>query len=200
VKRPSRNDVTIFRSAAAFRSWLEKHHATADAVWVGYYRKGTRKVSITYPESVDQALCYGWIDGIAYRIDDELHTNRFTPRRKGSYWSAVNIGKVQELQAAGLMSEAGLRAFEMRSQSAARRYSYENRPADLPEVLSAIPEGMRLLPGRLNEDHSCDRGNGEDIEGCDCEVDTFSRPECDGCGDWHHGERHAFIGWTEVPA
>jgi hypothetical protein len=74
------------------------------------------------------------------------------------------------------------------------------RPADLPEVLSAIPEGMRLLPGRLNEDHSCDRGNGEDIEGCDCEVDTFSRPECDGCGDWHHGERHAFIGWTEVPA
>jgi uncharacterized protein YdeI (YjbR/CyaY-like superfamily) len=122
----------FFRTASDLRAWLEKNHATADAVWVGYYRKGTGKTSITYPESVDQALCYGWIDGIAYRIDDELHTNRFTPRRKGSYWSAVNIRKVQELQAAGLMTDAGLRAFEMRTQSAARRYSYENRPADLP--------------------------------------------------------------------
>ena len=127
----------MFDDAAALREWLAANHATATEAWFGYYRKGTGKSSVTYPEAVDQALCFGWIDGITYRIDDEVTANRFTPRRKGSYWSAVNIGKVERLEAAGLMEPAGLAAFEARDASAQARYSYENRPADLPEPMLA---------------------------------------------------------------
>jgi uncharacterized protein YdeI (YjbR/CyaY-like superfamily) len=137
ITRPRRSEVHVFPDAAALRRWLEVHHDTATEAWFGYYRRDVDKASVTYPEAVDQALCFGWIDGITYRIDDEVTANRFTPRRKGSYWSAVNIAKVERLIAEGRMAPAGLRAFEARDASAAARYSYENRPADLPGTMLA---------------------------------------------------------------
>ena len=127
----------MFETAADFRAWLTENHATAAAAWIGYYRRGVPKTSQTYDEAVDQALCFGWIDGVTYRVDDEVTTNRFTPRRKGSYWSAVNVAKVERLKAAGQMTDAGLRAFESRDASAPARYSYENRPTDLPKPMLA---------------------------------------------------------------
>lgn len=135
MRRPTRDEVTVFPSANAFRTWLQRHHDTVAELWVGYYRKDAAGTSITYPEAVEQALCFGWIDGLTYRVDDEVHTNRFTPRRKGSYWSAVNVRKAEALLAAGRMTDAGLRAFEGRSASEAARYSYENRPSDLPRAM-----------------------------------------------------------------
>jgi uncharacterized protein YdeI (YjbR/CyaY-like superfamily) len=137
ITRPTRSEVHVFTDAAALRRWLEAHHATESAAWFGYYRKGVDKPSVTYAEAVDQALCFGWIDGVTYRIDDEVTANRFTPRRKGSYWSAVNIAKVERLKADGLIADAGLRAFEARDASAEARYSYENRPRDLPKPMLA---------------------------------------------------------------
>jgi uncharacterized protein YdeI (YjbR/CyaY-like superfamily) len=97
-------------------SWLEKHHDTAKELWVGYYKKGTGRPSITWAESVDEALCYGWIDSVRKGIDDERYTNRFTPRRTGSNWSARNIKRAQELLELGLMHPAGRKAFEARKK------------------------------------------------------------------------------------
>jgi uncharacterized protein YdeI (YjbR/CyaY-like superfamily) len=131
ISRPDRSQVLLFPDAASLRSWLEAHHATESEAWFGYYRKDAGKTSVTYAEAVDQALCFGWIDGITYRVDEEVTTNRFTPRRGGSYWSAVNIAKVERLRAAGLMAPAGLKAYDARDRSAELRYSYEHRPADL---------------------------------------------------------------------
>ena len=147
MKRPDRADVLVFGTADDFRAWLEEHHATDSEAWIGYYRRGVPKQSLTYGEAVDQALCFGWIDGITYRVDDEVTTNRFTPRRKGSYWSAVNIAKVERLTAAGLMAEPGLRAFDARDTSAAARYSYENRPSDLPPAMLARLEANEAARG-----------------------------------------------------
>lgn len=137
VKRPTRDEVHVFDTAPQFRAWLDAHHDDADQLWVAYYRKDVPKTSMTYDEAVEVALCYGWIDGIGYRVDNEVSTNRFTPRRKRSYWSSVNIAKVQQLGRDGLMTSAGMRAFGARDQSAAPRYSYENRPADLPDKMLA---------------------------------------------------------------
>jgi uncharacterized protein YdeI (YjbR/CyaY-like superfamily) len=109
-------DVRIFATAADFRTWLDKHHDTATELWVGYYKKGVPKTSMTYPESVDEALCFGWIDGQARRIDDEVTSIRFSPRRPTSSWSAINIAKVGQLKASGRMRPAGLRAFEERDR------------------------------------------------------------------------------------
>jgi uncharacterized protein YdeI (YjbR/CyaY-like superfamily) len=109
--------VRVFPTSADFRAWLEANHDIAAELWVGYYRKGTGKTSITYPQAVEEALCFGWIDGLTYRIDDEVHANRYTPRRKGSSWSAPNIAKVAALKAAGRMHPAGVKAFEERDRS-----------------------------------------------------------------------------------
>ena len=130
-------NVTFFETPAHFRAWLEANHATAAELWVGYYRKGVARPSLTWPESVDQALCFGWIDGVRRRIDDESYTNRFTPRRRGSNWSLVNIRKVQELTEQGLMHPAGLAAFEARDPDKSQEYSYENRPQGLDELYEA---------------------------------------------------------------
>ena len=124
--------IEIFPSAAEFRDWLEANHATAADVWIGYYKKGVAMASVSYPESVDEALSFGWIDGITRRIDDEVYATRFTPRRKRSNWSAVNVARVGELTAAGRMHPAGVSAFEARTADKTGVYSYENRPADLP--------------------------------------------------------------------
>jgi uncharacterized protein YdeI (YjbR/CyaY-like superfamily) len=129
------HDVRVFRSAAEFRAWLEKHHDTATELWVGYYKKGVPKTSMTYAQAVDEALCFGWIDGIGRRIDDEVHANRWTPRRRTSSWSAVNIAKVAELTAAGRMHPAGLRAFDERDRRKDATYSYERPVEMLPQDL-----------------------------------------------------------------
>jgi uncharacterized protein YdeI (YjbR/CyaY-like superfamily) len=116
-----------FTAPEDFRRWLEQHHDRASELWVGYYRKSTGKSSMTWQESVDEALCFGWIDGIRKRIDDERYMNRFTPRRPGSTWSAINIRRVGELTAQGRMRPAGLRAFEARRDDRSGIYSYEQR-------------------------------------------------------------------------
>jgi uncharacterized protein YdeI (YjbR/CyaY-like superfamily) len=134
------DDVRIFPDAAAFRSWLEAHHAVAPELWVGFYKKGVPKTSMTYAESVDEGLCFGWIDGLTKRIDDEVYAIRFTPRRKTSNWSAINIAKVAELTAAGRMQPAGLRAFEgrdRRKDAYANLSSAEDLPADMRARLEA---------------------------------------------------------------
>jgi uncharacterized protein YdeI (YjbR/CyaY-like superfamily) len=116
-----------FTSPAEFRAWLEDHHETAPELVVGFRKKATGKPSMTWPESVDQALCFGWIDGVRRRVDDERYTIRFTPRRNGSVWSAINIARVKELTAGGLMRPKGLEAFGRRSDSKSVIYSYEQR-------------------------------------------------------------------------
>jgi uncharacterized protein YdeI (YjbR/CyaY-like superfamily) len=137
VSRPRPEDVTLFPTQAAFRTWLEANHDTAAELFVGYYKKGVPKPAMTYAEAVEEALCYGWIDGITFRMDDELTATRFTPRRRTSGWSAVNIGRVAELQAAGRMHPAGIRAFEERDRRKDGTYSYERPPAELPDEMLA---------------------------------------------------------------
>jgi uncharacterized protein YdeI (YjbR/CyaY-like superfamily) len=122
----------FFATQADFRAWLERNHETAAELWVGLHRKGSEKPSITWPEAVDQALCFGWIDGIRKRVDDTSYMNRFTPRRPTSTWSAVNVKRAQELMELGLMTPAGLRAFEARRDNRIGIYSYEQRPQELP--------------------------------------------------------------------
>lgn len=116
---------TFFETAAKFRAWLERHGETETELVVGLYKRGSGRPSITWPESVDAALCFGWIDGVRKRLDGVSYTIRFTPRRAGSVWSAINIDKVRKLQAAGRMTEAGLAAFARRDEEKSRTYSYE---------------------------------------------------------------------------
>ena len=118
-------DITFFERPEQFRAWLEAHHASESELRVGFYKKGSGKPSITWPESVDQALCFGWIDGVRKGIDESSYMIRFTPRKARSIWSAVNIKRVEELTALGLMRPAGLRAFEQRTESRSRIYAYE---------------------------------------------------------------------------
>ncbi len=125
-------EVTIFPSARSFRAWLEVTHDAASELWIGYYKKGVPKTAMTYAEAVNEALCFGWIDGKARRIDDEVVAIRWTPRRPTSSWSAINIAKVAELTAAGRMHPAGLRAFKQRDQRKDASYSYESAPKKLP--------------------------------------------------------------------
>jgi uncharacterized protein YdeI (YjbR/CyaY-like superfamily) len=135
--------VTHFKSPAEFRKWLAKHHAAADELWVGYHKKGSGKPSMTWPESVDQALCFGWIDGIRKSIDDSSYAIRFTPRRARSIWSSVNMARAQELIREGLMQPAGLEAFEARQANRSGIYSYEKRNEQLDD-----PYGKRLKRNR----------------------------------------------------
>ena len=116
MRRPARDEVRVFPTTADFHAWLEANHVTATELWVGYYRQSTGKTAMAYPETLEEALCFGWIDGITYRIDDEIYAVRWTPRRTSSNWSAPNIAKVAELTAAGRMHAAGLKAFEKRDR------------------------------------------------------------------------------------
>jgi uncharacterized protein YdeI (YjbR/CyaY-like superfamily) len=128
---------TFFPTPAAFRAWLQKHGATATELWVGFYKKDSGRPSITWPESVDQALCFGWIDGVRKSIDAARYMIRFTPRRARSTWSAINIRRAQELIEAGAMRPAGRRAFEARRDNRSGIYSYEQRSEQLPEPYAA---------------------------------------------------------------
>jgi uncharacterized protein YdeI (YjbR/CyaY-like superfamily) len=125
-------DVRIFATPVDFRAWLEQNHATASELWVGYYKKGVPKTSMTYAEAVDEALCFGWLDGQARRISDEVAGQRFSPRRRTSSWSRINIAKIAELEASGRLHPAGRRAFEERDQRKDASYSYEREPRELP--------------------------------------------------------------------
>ena len=102
---------TFFPNPAAFRAWLEEHHATTDHLWVGYYKKASGKHSITWEESVKEALCFGWVDGVRNTWDSESYMNRFTPRKPKSVWSQRNIEFVEQLKTEGKMTPAGLTAF-----------------------------------------------------------------------------------------
>jgi len=117
----------FFESPAAWRAWLEEHHATEVEVLVGFHRKASGRPSLSWSESVDRALCLGWIDGVRRRVDDARYSVRFTPRKPGSAWSQVNLDKVAALEEAGLMRPSGRRAFEARLEGRSRTYSYEQR-------------------------------------------------------------------------
>jgi uncharacterized protein YdeI (YjbR/CyaY-like superfamily) len=128
---------TFFKSAEDIRRWLDKNHGSASELLVGFYRKASGR-GITYPEALDEALSFGWIDGVRTRMDAEAYTIRFTPRRPGSIWSAVNIRRVQELIAQGRMHAPGLRVFNERDAQKARQYSYEReRQKKLDPALDA---------------------------------------------------------------
>ena len=118
----------FFATQNDFRSWLKKYHNKKSELLVGFYKVGSGKPSMTWSESVDQALCFGWIDGVRKRIDDDSYSIRFTPRRSKSVWSAINIKKIEELSANGSMHASGLEAFKKRDEKRSAIYSYENRP------------------------------------------------------------------------
>jgi uncharacterized protein YdeI (YjbR/CyaY-like superfamily) len=119
----------FFRDQASFRRWLEKNHTTAGELLVGYYRKDCGKPTITWQESVDEALCFGWIDGIRRSIDESSYSIRFTPRQRRSIWSAVNVKRANELSELGLMQPAGLEAFGRRDAKKTEIYAYEQKNA-----------------------------------------------------------------------
>lgn len=123
----------FFRSGAEMCKWLEREHAKAAELVVGFHKTSSGTPSITWPEAVDEALCFGWIDGVRRGSDTESYTIRFTPRKPRSTWSAVNIRRVGELIAMGRMDQAGLEAFDRRQESRSRIYAYEQPDAGLPK-------------------------------------------------------------------
>jgi len=127
----TRTKPTFFVNPARFRRWLENNHDTVDVLWVGFYKKATGKPSITWPESVDEALCFGWIDGKRQSRDEESYVIRFTPRRPGSIWSSRNVSRIEALIEAGRMEPAGLAAWERRNEARTGVYSFERDRAEL---------------------------------------------------------------------
>jgi uncharacterized protein YdeI (YjbR/CyaY-like superfamily) len=133
---------TFFATPQEFRAWLEDNHETATELLVGFHKKGSGKPSITWPESVEEALCFGWIDGVRRSLDHESYTIRFSPRKPNSTWSRVNLEKVEELRRRERMRPAGLRVYEERREAKTGVYSYEQReaaelPAEYEERLRA---------------------------------------------------------------
>ncbi|MCC6749040.1 MAG: YdeI/OmpD-associated family protein [Deltaproteobacteria bacterium] len=124
---------TFFPGPAALRRWLDTHHRSAAELWVGLYKKGTGKPTVSWPELVDEVLCVGWIDGIRKSLDDQRYAIRVTPRRPGSTWSEVNVKRAHALIDAGRMRPAGRRAFELRTPERTGVYSYEPGPAAVLE-------------------------------------------------------------------
>jgi uncharacterized protein YdeI (YjbR/CyaY-like superfamily) len=124
---------THFSTAADFRKWLEQHHARASELWIAFFKKGSGKAGMTYSEAVDEALCFGWIDGIIKRLDAARFTHRFTPRKAVSTWSNLNIRRVERLTAAGKMHSAGLSSYAARTTGRTGIYSFESaQPKTLP--------------------------------------------------------------------
>jgi uncharacterized protein YdeI (YjbR/CyaY-like superfamily) len=131
----------FFATPLAFRDWLESHHKSETEAWVGFHKRGTGKASITWSESVDVALCFGWIDGVRRSLGEEAYMIRFTPRKPSSTWSAINVAKVAALVEEGKMTAAGLEAFKSRTAAKTGTYSYErNKAAKLPR---AYEEALR---------------------------------------------------------
>jgi uncharacterized protein YdeI (YjbR/CyaY-like superfamily) len=142
----------FFESQNDFRGWLNKNYETETELMVGFHKVGSGRTSMTWPESVDQALCFGWIDGVRKSIDAESYSIRFTPRRASSIWSAVNIKKVEDLIKRGLMLPAGLASFEKRTESKSAVYAFENDMLelrnDLKEIFSANTKPGSFFKGR----------------------------------------------------
>jgi uncharacterized protein YdeI (YjbR/CyaY-like superfamily) len=139
-----RAEPTFFATPAAFRRWLKAHHARRSELWVGFYKKGTGRPSITWPEAVDEALCVGWIDSIRRSIDSERYAIRFTPRKPGSTWSVVNQRRMAALLAEGRVLDAGAAAFERRHPARTGTYSYENRGQAALDAMSE--RAFRAVP------------------------------------------------------
>jgi uncharacterized protein YdeI (YjbR/CyaY-like superfamily) len=139
--KPSANSPIFFAKSDDFRAWLEEHHQIATEQWVGFHRKSSGRASITWPEAVDEALCFGWIDGLRKTIDARRYKIRFTPRRLHSNWSAVNIARMKELIHDGHACPAGIALFQRRSPAKSRVYSYENRKS--ARLSSAAAKGFR---------------------------------------------------------
>ena len=127
MSQKQKDEPTFFERPEIFRQWLHLHHDSEHELWVGFYKKKSGKVSITWPESVDEALCYGWIDGIRKSIDDISYKIRFTPRKPRSHWSAVNIGRVEELTKLNRMHHSGIEAFNRMATNRAKKSSYEQK-------------------------------------------------------------------------
>ncbi len=134
---PTPRDVIFFENPAELRRWFEANHETAKEVWVGYHRKHTGRPTVTWPEVVDQALCFGWIDGVRYSLGGDSSAQRLTPRRKRSIWSAINVRKYEALERAGQVLPAGRAAFAARSAGRTAIYSYENRSRGMGPALEA---------------------------------------------------------------
>jgi uncharacterized protein YdeI (YjbR/CyaY-like superfamily) len=134
----------FFRSPAAMAKWLLEHHAAASELWVGFYKVGSGKASITWPESVNEALCVGWIGGVRKYVDECSYKIRFTPRKPTSVWSAINVAKVKLLSDQGHMTPAGLTAFEARRENRSGIYAYEQRRVELP-----VPYVQQIRKNRL---------------------------------------------------
>jgi uncharacterized protein YdeI (YjbR/CyaY-like superfamily) len=135
---PTPKDVTYFKTPADLRRWFKANHHKADELWVGFYKKGSGQASITWPESVDEALCAGWIDGIRKSLDADRYVIRFTPRRATSIWSAVNIARMTVLAAEGRVLPAGEKAFAARRENKSGIYSYEQRREQLEEPYASM--------------------------------------------------------------
>ena len=136
---------TFFETPGAFRAWLSEHHSDRRELRVGFHKKGSGRPSLTWPEAVDEALCFGWIDGVRRRIDDDSYSIRFSPRSARSTWSAVNIRRARALIDEGRMTPAGLAAFEARADERSAVYSYEQREA--AELDAEQEERLRAVPG-----------------------------------------------------
>jgi uncharacterized protein YdeI (YjbR/CyaY-like superfamily) len=143
VSTGAAGEPVFFRSPAELRRWFARHHATARELLVGYWKVGSGRPSITWPESVDEALCVGWIDGVRRRLDDERYVIRFTPRKATSVWSAVNIARVQALEAEGRMTDAGRAAFAARRENRSGIYSFEQRSVELPPAYAKLLKANR---------------------------------------------------------
>lgn len=154
IDRSDMESPIFFTTPAEWRHWLEAQHKAEDYVWVGYYKKHTGIPSMTWEESVDEALCFGWIDGIRKRIDSSTYKIRFTPRKKSSIWSGKNLKRIKELLSADLVSPAGINAYEARSTDKSVIYAYENKdkavlPPEYEQQLKAHPEAWAFFSEEL---------------------------------------------------
>ncbi|HEY0829922.1 MAG TPA: YdeI/OmpD-associated family protein [Candidatus Dormibacteraeota bacterium] len=134
---PTPENVIFFARPAELRAWFDANHETATDLWLGYHKKRSGRPSVTWPDVVDQALCFGWIDSVRYSLGDDRSAQRITPRRKRSVWSAVNIRRFAELDKLGLVHPSGRAAFEARDEARSRIYAYENRSAGLDRAREA---------------------------------------------------------------
>lgn len=137
------SDVRFFASPRELRDWFDRNHGQLDEQWIGFYKKDSGIRSITWPESVDEALCFGWIDGLRKSIDDKRYMIRFTPRRPGSHWSAKNLARVDELRQDGRMREAGLEIYNQRDRRREKQASYEQGVVQLPTEYEARIRGSK---------------------------------------------------------
>ena len=150
----SESNPRFFASSAAFRKWLGAYHDKAPVLWIGFWKAHTGRKGLTYPEAVDQALCFGWIDGLKKRYDDAAFVQRFTPRKPTSIWSAINLAKVEALKNAGLMTSAGFAVHAARDPRRAGKYSFEQRgeitlDAALAKRFRAQKEAWRFFEAQL---------------------------------------------------